>query len=137
MSLPTLAYRRIRGDIIETFKILCGHYDKEVCNIFTLYQDVVKWPGRCRGHSKKLYKQKPRLEVQKHFFSYRVCDTWNNLPESVINSESIKQFETRLDNFWKNQGIKYDFTKCIQMMKNTNELHCVDETAGSTFHRYP
>ena len=28
--MPTLKYRRLRGDMIETFKIIIGIYDKEV-----------------------------------------------------------------------------------------------------------
>jgi hypothetical protein len=28
--MPTLKYRRLRGDMIETFKIINGIYDKEV-----------------------------------------------------------------------------------------------------------
>jgi len=30
LKLPTLKYRRMRGDIIETFKIITGIYDKRV-----------------------------------------------------------------------------------------------------------
>ena len=33
LNLPTLAYRRIRGDLIETYKIASGKYDPEVSDI--------------------------------------------------------------------------------------------------------
>jgi hypothetical protein len=36
LKLPTLAYRRIRGDMIELFKILTGKYDPEVSNFIQL-----------------------------------------------------------------------------------------------------
>ena len=35
LNLPTLAYRRIRGDLIETYKIASGKYDPEVSDILT------------------------------------------------------------------------------------------------------
>ena len=31
LNLPTLAYRRVRGDMIEVFEIVDGGYDEEVC----------------------------------------------------------------------------------------------------------
>ena len=30
LKMPTLKYRRLRGDMIETFKIITGNYDNEV-----------------------------------------------------------------------------------------------------------
>ena len=39
LGLPTLAYRRARGDMIETYKILSGIYDEEVIqDIFVLQE---------------------------------------------------------------------------------------------------
>ena len=34
-NISTLHYRRIRGDMIETYKILTGKYDTLVCNLAT------------------------------------------------------------------------------------------------------
>ena len=34
LKMQTLKYRRLRGDMIETFKIINGIYDKEVTEIF-------------------------------------------------------------------------------------------------------
>ena len=31
LKLPTLAYRRLRGDLIEVYKIMSGKADSEVC----------------------------------------------------------------------------------------------------------
>ena len=33
LKLPTLKYRRMRGDMIETFKIITGIYDKRVTKV--------------------------------------------------------------------------------------------------------
>ena len=33
LDLPTLQFRRLRGDLIETYKLMTGKYDETVCNI--------------------------------------------------------------------------------------------------------
>ena len=53
-----------------------------------------------RGHSMKLYKSSVRLIVCISFFSQRVIDVWNELPQHVINS-----FKNRLDDDWKDMDI--------------------------------
>ncbi|XP_068229703.1 uncharacterized protein [Palaemon carinicauda] len=58
LKIPTLAYRRARGDMLETFKILSGGYDPEVCQgLFMLRES-----DRTRGHSKSIFKKRTRLE---------------------------------------------------------------------------
>ena len=50
LDLPTLRYRRHRGDMIEVFKILHGIYDLEVTGgILQLSKNIAT-----RGHSLKL-----------------------------------------------------------------------------------
>jgi len=35
---------------------------------------------------------------------------WNSLPDHVVDVNSLKQFETRLDKFWRDQGVMFDWT---------------------------
>ena len=49
------------------------------------------------GHSWKLFKKRSKLEVRKHFFSNRVEDEWNALPQEVIESLTVSAFKKRLD----------------------------------------
>jgi len=46
-----------------------------------------------RGHSLKLYKKSSRLELRKHFFSQRIVDHWNKLPDDVVSAASISSFK--------------------------------------------
>ena len=46
LGIPTLKYRRCRGDMIETFKILHGIYDTAVAPVLPICQEFVT-----RGHS--------------------------------------------------------------------------------------
>ena len=64
-STITLKRRRIRGDLLGTYKILSG---KENFNSETFFH--LTDSDRClRGHSLKLYKRHCRLDTKKFFFS--------------------------------------------------------------------
>jgi len=39
LKLPTMKYRRTRGDMIEVYKILTGQYDTKVTFTFQKHQD--------------------------------------------------------------------------------------------------
>ncbi len=39
LGLPTPAYRIVRGDVIKTYNILYGVYDREVADVLTFYKD--------------------------------------------------------------------------------------------------
>ena len=42
LGIPTLKYRRHRGDMIETYKIMHGIYDTAVSPVLPICQDSVK-----------------------------------------------------------------------------------------------
>ena len=35
---------------------------------------------------------------------------WNSLPDHVVDVNTVNLLKTRLDRFWANQNVKYDFT---------------------------
>ena len=91
-GLTTLRERRIRGDMIEVFKILKG-FSKVKCG--TWFKLSVN--SRTRGHRYKLVKSRSKLEVRKNFFSQRVVNEWNSLPSEVVEAESVNSFKNRYD----------------------------------------
>ena len=108
LKLPSLRYRRLRGDMIETYKIVSGVYDKRVTeNLLPLHTST---QHQTRGHSLKLAKNRSRLDIRKHFFTNRVVEDWNSLPESVVTAQNVKIFENRLDKLWKDHPMMYDHT---------------------------
>ena len=110
LGLPTLTYRRARGDMIETYKILSGVYDKEVSqDIF-----VLKEGQRTRGHTKRIFKVHSRLNKNKYSFFKRVVNNWNQLPQWVIDSDTVKGFEARLDKVWRGQELFYNYRAKIR-----------------------
>ena len=46
----------------------------------------------------------------KVFFSARIVNIWNSLPNSVVDVDTVCLFKTRLDKFWMHQDVLYDFT---------------------------
>ena len=67
-----------------------------------------------RGHSLKLEKQSSELKVRHDFFSLRVVDLWNSLPESVVSAPSLNSFKNCLDKFWK----EYKFSEEAPQIKS-------------------
>jgi hypothetical protein len=98
-ELTSLECRRRRGDMIEVFKLLNG-VEKIDYNI--LIQRAEK-TGR-RGHSYKLVKHRARLDLRKFYFSNRVVNTWNSLPESVVVAGTVNSFKARLDAYIRAKG---------------------------------
>ena len=94
LRLPSLIFRRARGDMIETFKYLKGFYQVDLP---WLRLDA---SNHTRGHSLKLSKKRSRLELRKHCFSNRVVNKWNSLPEEVVSSDTLNMFKNRLDKHW-------------------------------------
>jgi len=63
-----------------------------------------------------------KYKLQNHSFHYnfqncsfaaRVVNVWNSLPDHVVDFNSRKQFEKRLDKFWKNHDVMFDWTAKI------------------------
>ena len=43
------------------------------------------------------------------FFANRLVNIWNSLHSYVVSAETVNCFKTRLDRFWLNQDIVYNF----------------------------
>ena len=58
---------------------------------------------------------------------YRIV--WNSLPDTVVTAKSLNSFKTRLDTFWYNQDIVYDFEASLRITNNrtgTRDLILID-----------
>jgi len=95
----------MRGDMIEVFKILHNYYDCEVASKLTLNNVSVT-----SGNSLKILSRSFHYDLRKYSFPARVVNIWNSLPNVVVLASSLDIFKNRLDRFWGNQGVKYDYT---------------------------
>ena len=95
LELPSLYYRRARGDIIEAYKYLHEIYDVQDCPLV-----LDKNPASTRGHSLKLQKSRCIKSSTQKFFKHRVVNSWNSLPEDVVSAPSLNALKNRLDKHW-------------------------------------
>jgi len=98
LGLTTLETRRLRGDLIEVFKVFKGFDDVKPTDLFTMSSTGL------RGHELKLYKPQAHLDIRKNFFTVRVIDEWNRLPESLLHCGTLSTFKKRLDCYLKYRG---------------------------------
>ena len=96
LDLFSLERRRIRGDLIETFKILKGMTELGQVELFERNRDE-----RLRGHEYKLIKQRVNTATRANYFSQRVINQWNNLPATVVEAQTLSTFKLRLDAHWE------------------------------------
>ena len=105
LNLPTLAFRRKRGDMIEVYKILMGKYDPTLTSI--LHRNI---NSTTRGNPLKLCTYRPKYDLCKYNFMVGVISLWNSLPTHVITSVSVDSFKNRLDKFWANEEARFDYS---------------------------
>lgn len=98
LNLPSLVYRRKRGDMIQVYKIFNGMVRVNPEDLFV--------PSRfehTRGHHQRISKEKATKVARTNAFSQRVINDWNSLPEYVVKAESLNNFKNRLDDFWSDK----------------------------------
>jgi predicted component of type VI protein secretion system len=91
LNLTSLKDRRVRIDLIETFKILNQKDNIDPDIFFELNTNAT------RNNGSKLIKKRTYTNEYKHSFSNRVVNPWNALPPSVINSVTVSEFKAKLD----------------------------------------
>ena len=68
LKLPTLMYRRLRGDLIEVYKIMKPIYDSTVRPVLTKQKDVATYTG-LRGYTTNLSPRLGQKAIRKQSFS--------------------------------------------------------------------
>jgi len=109
LKLPTSKYRRLHGNMIEVFKLVHNYYDLEAAVNLNFSTCSVT----SRVNMYKLQKFNCHYNLRKYSFSSRVVNLWNSLPNDVVEVDSINIFKNRLDKYWTNQEVFYDFNADI------------------------
>lgn len=107
LKLPTLAYRRVRGDMIETYKIINGLYDPDASSLIKLAKDSGTRISS-RKNTVKISTQWHKSDLRKYSFANRISKVWNNLPEEIVKAPTLNTFKNRLDGYWSDQPLVYD-----------------------------
>ena len=101
LNLPSLHYRRRRGDMVQVYQILNGGTDLPPETFF-----APAGQGRTRGHRWKLSKPRAVSRVRRNAFSIRVINDWNALPSEVVDADNVQRFKAKLDTHWAD--LKYN-----------------------------
>ena len=104
IGLTTLQERRVRGDCIETFKMLQGFTKVDPSIWFALNLRVEGAQTRLSTDPLSLAVPLSRLDLRKNFFSARVPPIWNSLPLLIRQSRSVNQFKNAYDEFMRNKN---------------------------------
>ena len=95
LDITTLETRRLRGDLIEFFKVIKDFDKVDYLKFFHLSTTGL------RDHSLKLFQPSFNRYVGKYTISNRAIDSWNRLPEDIIAYESLDNFKKKLDRLFK------------------------------------
>ena len=93
LDLTTLETRRIRGDLIQIYKIFNGidrvmliNDPRKITNVIT------------RSHNQQITRENfTNCALRNNFLLNRNATTWNNLPINVVSSFSVNSFKANLD----------------------------------------
>ena len=103
LNLYSLKYRRIRGDMIEVFKILHHMYDSSVA------PELIRNTSATRGNKCKLLNHTFHYNLKKNLLLH----VWNSLPDYVVDVKYVAVFKKRLDKFSADQNVMFDWTADI------------------------
>ena len=93
LGLFSLEYRRCRGDMILTHKILHSPHHPCANLLHPLGTDNL------RGHSLRLSHLRSKTKIRYYSFSVRVPRTWNRLPPEVVTATTTNDFKRKYDAF--------------------------------------
>jgi len=94
--------------MIELFKIIKGVYDP-ACVPHFKFSEMSEDCIRTRGNQYKLSQYHCHYDLRKYNFTNRVIPIWNSLSNHVVSAETINTFKNRLDKFWSDQEVLYNY----------------------------
>jgi len=105
LDLHSLKGRRLRGDLIETYKIFNGQVDIIPEQIFKLAPTEIT-----RNLEKKIFIEHAHTVKRQNTFKHRVAKHWNKLQVEIKkNAPSLNHFKNRLDKEKIFKSLFYDY----------------------------
>lgn len=96
LGLTTLLERRVKLDMVQTYKIINRVDDVNAETWFKL-TGISNRSTRSTSYHKNITLTTSRTETRKNFFSSRVAPTWNSLPTELKECKSVQLFKTKLN----------------------------------------
>ena len=90
--------------MIEVYEIVSGKYDSAVTPTL-----IISDTHENRGNDLRFQKSRLKYDMHKFYFTNRVVDKWNSLPNWVVTANNTKIFKKRIDQYWQHRDIIFDF----------------------------
>ncbi len=90
LEIIPLELRHLNLDLVFTYKLLWGMLNVSYDSFFQMSS------SRTRGHGYKLYPQHFFKEIREHFYTTRIINIWNNLPENIASATTVAKFKQLL-----------------------------------------
>ena len=55
-------------------------------------------------------------DLWKYSFTVRIVNLWNSLPENVVSANTVNTFKNRLDKFWSDRDLVYDYKADLKVL---------------------
>ncbi|KAF2344963.1 hypothetical protein FHG87_024281 [Trinorchestia longiramus] len=95
LELISLEQRRLRGQLIETYKYLNGLNYVTLEALFQRDSNV-----RTRNNGQELITRNFKTSQALNLFPVKIAATWNQLPENMVSAGTVNTFKNRLDVYW-------------------------------------
>ena len=99
LEMDTLEERRKRGDLVQAYRVISGKDNVSPATWFQFCQPREEEVStrQTTGHL-NVGPKHPKGEIRKNFWSVRVTEPWNSLPNLVKSAETVNCFKNALDN---------------------------------------
>ncbi|KAF2344284.1 hypothetical protein FHG87_024960 [Trinorchestia longiramus] len=94
LELISLEQRRLRGQLIDTYKYLNGLNHVTLEALFQRDNNV-----RTRNNDQKLIIRNFKTSQAMNFFPVKIAVTWNQLRENMVSAGTVNTFKNRLDKY--------------------------------------
>jgi hypothetical protein len=74
-----------------------------------------------QGHQLRLYKRRLVSMTQSNFFSQRVINDWNGLPDEVVDAPSLAVFKKRLDKYMDSEEMSNKSCELTQLITDDDD----------------
>ena len=96
VKMLSLSERRVRGDMMETWKVLA---DESRAGLLIRADALSERVTRGTASNALVMESRINLDIRRHFFTNRVVAPWNALPSNVRNCESLDSFKLSYDKY--------------------------------------
>ena len=94
LNLPSLEKRRLRGDLIEFFKIMKEKVDLKWHNP----PRIIKLDRESKRHSQRIERQLTKVRTTRYdFLPNRIANQWNSLQQSTVDLIETNKFKNAID----------------------------------------